>query len=64
MELSADEKKALSLAVRNIKHCKDRIAQARDELRSLIDQVEEIIGCGDKAVEGLDTAIDALSEYL
>lgn len=63
-ELDPNERKALSRAVRGIKSCKDRIAQARDELRGLLSEVLEIVPDADAAIESLDDCIDKLSQYL
>jgi ABC-type transporter Mla subunit MlaD len=43
---------------------KDRIALERDKLRELIDEAETIVACCDEALDDLDRAADALSQYL
>lgn len=43
---------------------KKQIAAKRDELRDLVSDYEEIIDCCERADEGLECAIDALSEQL
>jgi hypothetical protein len=43
---------------------KNQIAAKRDELRGLMDEYEDIIEVSDRAVEGLECAIEALSEQV
>lgn len=44
--------------------CKDNIARERDKLRELISEVREIEESCDEALDGLERAADALSQYL
>lgn len=47
-----------------VRAAKARIAKERDGLRSLIDELEDLHGSADDAVDALEEAADRLSEYL
>lgn len=50
--------------VKKIKFHKDKIAEHRDALRDLIDDVEAIVGTADDALEQIEYGIEALSQYV
>ena len=47
-----------------IQTCKKRIAAERNKLRDLINEIEDVAECSDRAVSDLESAADALSEHL
>ncbi len=62
--MNKPRKKTVATLQRQIEACKKRIAAERDKLRELIDETDSIAGCCDDAIESLDYAADALSQYL
>jgi len=56
--------KGIKEILTKVKACKERIAKERDKLRDLISEIESIEDCTDRAVSDLESAADALSEYL
>lgn len=59
----ADSKKVAALVARLAKH-KETIAAERDALRETLEEYEAIIETCERADEAMETAIDALSEYV
>jgi hypothetical protein len=47
-----------------IEQHKKSIAAHRDALRDLFEELESVLDSADRGVEHLESAIDALSEYL
>lgn len=43
---------------------KKKIAKARDRIRDLLSDVEGMLDSSDRGLEDLESAIDALSEYV
>ena len=43
---------------------KKRIAKERDKLRDLVSEINDVEECSGRAVEAMEEAADALSEYL
>jgi hypothetical protein len=50
--------------VAQVKRHKDAIAKHRDALRDLYDDIEEVVGSADMAIQELENAIATLSEYV
>jgi signal transduction histidine kinase len=49
---------------KQIQACKKRLSEERDNLRSLIDELQNYEEVATHAVESLEEAADVLSEYL
>ena len=56
------DKQLMKLAERLEKQ-KAQIGKRRDMLRTIIDDAEELDGCCEEAIEGIESAIEALSRY-
>ena len=54
----------LEPALKQIKEQKEIIANARDELIKILEQLESEVQTFDEGVEDLESAIDLLSEYV
>lgn len=54
----------LKALMAQIKKHKEAIATHRDALRDLIGDVASVVDASDRALDELECAIDALSEYL
>lgn len=54
----------LEPALKQIKEQKEIIANARDELCKILEQLETEVQTFDEGVEDLESAIDLLSEYV
>lgn len=64
IELNSINKRRLKTLTKQIDVEKAKIAKARDALRELISEVEDIIGDADEVVNTLDRACDDLSRYV
>lgn len=54
----------VAAAIKKFEAIKEKIAADRDDLRTLIDEMEDILDSTDRAQEAFIDAIDALSELL
>jgi predicted DNA-binding protein len=63
-ELNSINKRRLKTLTKQIGLEKAKISKARDALRELISEVEDIIGDADEVVNTLDRACDDLSRYV
>jgi len=57
-------KRAKAALIRRIERVKQQIAAKRDELRMIVEDAEAVLESCDRADDGLQSAVDALSEYL
>jgi predicted nucleic acid-binding Zn-ribbon protein len=56
--------KEIKLAIQKIENEKILLAKRRDSMRDLLDELEELVGNCDRAIEDMDHAVDALSELV
>ena len=54
----------LVIEIAKIRKLVAQLAEKRDEIRGLIDELEDINEVNDRALEALEIAADALSEHL
>jgi hypothetical protein len=59
--MKLQEKKKL---LKRIVECKKALQKQRDELRELIDEMENIADCSDEAIHYIESAVDHLSQLL
>jgi hypothetical protein len=50
--------------LKQIQRSKERLSDERDKLRDLINELEEYEGSADEALDHLERAADAISQYL